>query len=196
MLWLLRPVIQNLHQCYDLDTELDLHRIMSGFHGASATGVACQQGAFTLPDTWFRPPLGTDLCSNCWDQIPRTCHVFNRIIPLNTPWYFLDFISLWQDLFCWYTCTTFWHHNLDFNLRPHFENKKELLFQIYFITSNHYHKWWDGGISSDSSRMWPSHIWIKNWLPPGEWGCICPIMTTPVLVFLVVNDLEQSKTCF
>ena len=27
---------------YDLDTELDLHWIMSGVHGAFATGVACQ----------------------------------------------------------------------------------------------------------------------------------------------------------
>ena len=39
----------------DLYTELDLHRIMSGFHGAFATGVASQQGTLTLPDTWFRP---------------------------------------------------------------------------------------------------------------------------------------------
>ena len=31
--------------------------IMGGFHGAFATGVACQQGTLTLPDTWFRPPL-------------------------------------------------------------------------------------------------------------------------------------------
>ena len=31
--------------------------IMSGFHDALATGVACQQGTLTLPDTWFRPPL-------------------------------------------------------------------------------------------------------------------------------------------
>ena len=31
--------------------------IMSGFHGAFATGVACQQGTLTLRDTWFRPPL-------------------------------------------------------------------------------------------------------------------------------------------
>ena len=30
---------------------------MSGFHGAFATGVACQQGTLTLLDTWFRPPL-------------------------------------------------------------------------------------------------------------------------------------------
>ena len=32
--------------------------IMSGFHGAFATGVACQQGTLTTPDTWFRPLLG------------------------------------------------------------------------------------------------------------------------------------------
>ena len=31
--------------------------IMSCFHGAFATGVECQQGTLTLPDTWFRPPL-------------------------------------------------------------------------------------------------------------------------------------------
>ena len=31
--------------------------IMSGFHGAFATGVACKQGTLTLPDTWFRPPF-------------------------------------------------------------------------------------------------------------------------------------------
>ena len=31
--------------------------IMSGFHWAFATGVACQQGTLTHPDTWFRPAL-------------------------------------------------------------------------------------------------------------------------------------------
>ena len=30
---------------------------LRGFHRAFATGVACQQGALTLPDTWFRPPF-------------------------------------------------------------------------------------------------------------------------------------------
>ena len=30
---------------------------MSGFHGAFAAGVACQQGTLILPDTWFRPPF-------------------------------------------------------------------------------------------------------------------------------------------
>ena len=55
VLWLLRPVSPNLHRLNDLPmltfTEL------RGFHGAFATGVACQQGALTLPDTWFRPPF-------------------------------------------------------------------------------------------------------------------------------------------
>ena len=51
------PTDQTFHQFYDLYTELDLHRIMSGFHGAFATGVASQQGTLTLPDAWFRPPF-------------------------------------------------------------------------------------------------------------------------------------------
>ena len=63
------PTNKTVHQFYDLDTELDLHQIMSVFHGAFATGVACQQETLTLPDTWFCPPFGTCLCSNCWDQI-------------------------------------------------------------------------------------------------------------------------------
>ena len=99
--------------------------IMSDFHGAFATGVACQQGTLTLPDTWFRPHCGTCLCSNCWDQIPRTCHVFTRLFTSNTPWYFLDFACkgvyvrrlgwilslffLFQNSFCFsfkYACST------------------------------------------------------------------------------------------
>ena len=55
------PIDKTFHQFHDLDTELDLHRIMSGFHGAFATIVSCQQ--FTLPDTWFRHLFGTYLCS-------------------------------------------------------------------------------------------------------------------------------------
>ena len=51
------PTDQTFHQFHDLYTELDFHRIMSGFHGAFATGVASQQGTLTLPDTWFRPPF-------------------------------------------------------------------------------------------------------------------------------------------
>ena len=48
---------QTFHLFHDLYTELELHRIMSGFHGAFATGVASQQGTLTPPDTWFRPPF-------------------------------------------------------------------------------------------------------------------------------------------
>ena len=51
------PTDQTFHQLNDLHTEFDLHRIMSGFHGSFATGVACQQGTLTLPFTWFRPHL-------------------------------------------------------------------------------------------------------------------------------------------
>ena len=51
------PTNQTFHQLHDLYTEHDLHRIMRGFHGAFATGVASQQGTLTLPDTWFRPPF-------------------------------------------------------------------------------------------------------------------------------------------
>ena len=51
------PTDRTFHQFNDLYTELYLHRIMSGFHGAFATGVASQQGTLTLPDTWFRPPF-------------------------------------------------------------------------------------------------------------------------------------------
>ena len=35
------PTDQTFHQFQDFGTELDIHRIMSGFHGAFATGVAC-----------------------------------------------------------------------------------------------------------------------------------------------------------
>ena len=39
------------------NTELDLHQITSRFYGAIATGMACQQGTLTHPDTWFLPPV-------------------------------------------------------------------------------------------------------------------------------------------
>ena len=49
---------QNFQQFHDRETKLDLHRIKSGFNGAFATDVECQQGTLTLADTWFRPPFG------------------------------------------------------------------------------------------------------------------------------------------
>ena len=50
-----------------LCTELDLYRILSGFHRTFATGVACRQGTLTPLDTWSCP-FGTCICSTCWDQ--------------------------------------------------------------------------------------------------------------------------------
>ena len=49
--------LPDVHQFYDLNNDLDINRITTGFHGSFVTDVACQQGALTLPDTWFRPPL-------------------------------------------------------------------------------------------------------------------------------------------
>ena len=47
----------------DIITESDISPNI-GFHRASATGVACQQGTLTRPDTWSRP-FGTCICSTC-----------------------------------------------------------------------------------------------------------------------------------
>ena len=55
--------LTDLRQFHDLDTELDLHRIMGGFHGAFATSVVCQQGTLTLLDTWFRPIFWGPACA-------------------------------------------------------------------------------------------------------------------------------------
>ena len=112
------PTNQTFHQFHDLDTDLDLHRITSGFYGAFATVVACLQGTLTLPDNWFHLAFGTCLCSNCWDQFSRTCQVFSRLVTLNTPRYFLDFAFDQTDtmhsaiLFClYYMFFTFrWKH--------------------------------------------------------------------------------------
>ena len=46
------------------------------------------------------PHFDSCLCSNCWDQIPRTCHVVTWRFNSKTPWYFLDFV-----FFCHYPCT-------------------------------------------------------------------------------------------
>ena len=87
--------------------------IMSGFHGAFATDMACQQGTLTLPDTWFRPPLWVCLCSNCWDQIPRTCHVFTRLFTSNVPCYFLDFVIKIKIKHCLFWIWITLHGNLN-----------------------------------------------------------------------------------
>ena len=55
------PTDQTFHQFHDLYTELDLHRIMSGFHGAFATDVASQQGTLTPSGTPGSVPPFLDL---------------------------------------------------------------------------------------------------------------------------------------
>ena len=93
------PTDQTFHQFHDLYTELDLHRIMSGFHGAFATGVASQQGTLTLPDTWFRPPywdlLMLQLLRPNSSNLPCLYLTFHLEYPL-VPSRF----CLWQDLSC------------------------------------------------------------------------------------------------
>ena len=92
------PTNQTFHQFHDLYTELDLHRIMSGFHGAFATGVASQQGTLTLPDTWFRPPfwdlLMLQLLRPNSSNLPCLCSTFHLEYPL-----VLSRFYLWQMKF-------------------------------------------------------------------------------------------------
>ena len=85
------PTIQTFHQFHDLNTELDLHRlwVVSMEHLQRVRHASRERLPFRTPGSI--PHCGTCLCSNCWDQIPRTCHVFTRLFTSNTPWYFLDF---------------------------------------------------------------------------------------------------------
>ena len=71
--------------------------IMSGLHGAFATGVACQQGTLTLPDTWFRPPFWDLLMLQLLRPILRTCHVFTRLFTSNTLLVLSRFCSLYRN---------------------------------------------------------------------------------------------------
>ena len=93
------PTNQTFHQFHDLYTELDLHRIMSGFHGAFATGVASQQGTLTLPDTWFRPPFWDLLMLQLLRPNSSNLPCLYSTFHLEYPWYFLDFTSKRCDIF-------------------------------------------------------------------------------------------------
>ena len=88
---------QTFHQYHDLNTELDLHRlwVVSMEHLQRVWHASREHLPFRTPGSV--PNCGTCLCSNCWDQIPRICHVFTRLFTSNTPWYFLDF-ALWLGL--------------------------------------------------------------------------------------------------
>ena len=99
------PTNQTFHQYHDLYTELDLHRIMSGFHGAFATGVASQQGTLTLPDTWFRPPfwdlLMLQLLRPNSSNLPCLYSTFHLEYPLVLSRFYLRPNSAYTDPFWW-----------------------------------------------------------------------------------------------
>ena len=82
---------QTFHQFHDIDTELDLNRlwVVSSEHLQRVWHASRERLPFRTPGSI--PHCWTCLCSNCWDQIPRTCHVFTRTFTSNTPWFFLDF---------------------------------------------------------------------------------------------------------
>ena len=73
------PTNQTFHQFHDLVTDFDLHRITSGFHGAFATGVACQQGTRTTLDTWFRPLCWGLHVLRLLKPVSPTLHRFNDL---------------------------------------------------------------------------------------------------------------------
>ena len=85
MLWLLRLVFPNLHRFYDIDTKLDLYRLrmVSMEHLRRVWHASRERLPFRTPGSV--PLFGICLCSNCWDQIPRTCHVFTRLFTSNIP---------------------------------------------------------------------------------------------------------------
>ena len=74
------------------------HRIMSGFHGAFATGVASQQGTLTLPDTWFRPPfwdlLMLQLLRPNSSNLPGLYSTFHLEYPLVLSWFYFEIKEL------------------------------------------------------------------------------------------------------
>ena len=82
------PTDQTFHQFHDLDAEFDLHRVLRGFHGAFAMGVACQQGTLTLADTWFRLPILGLACAPIVEtrflELAMSLLDFSLRIPLGT----------------------------------------------------------------------------------------------------------------
>ena len=110
VLRLLRPV-SRLYIDFDLPkltfTEL------RGFHGAFATGVACQQGALTLPDTWFRPPfwdlLMLQLLRPNSSNLPCLCSTFHLGCPLVLSRFCFESASRCEDIYldsCRTSCVT------------------------------------------------------------------------------------------
>ena len=76
--WL--PNRSDFTSIYNIDTELDLCRIIRGFHGAFATGVAWQQGTLTLPDTWIRAFLRLAYALIVESSFPKFADIFLTFI--------------------------------------------------------------------------------------------------------------------
>ena len=76
------PTNLTFHQFLDIDTELDLHRlwVVSMEHLQRVWHASWERLPFWTPNSV--PHCGTCLCSNCWDQIPRSCHVFTWLFTL------------------------------------------------------------------------------------------------------------------
>ena len=75
----------------DLITELNLHKIMRGFHRTFATGVACRQGSLTPPDTWSRPIIDWHMFYLLRPIFFPNLSLFSGPCTLNIPHYILPF---------------------------------------------------------------------------------------------------------
>ena len=62
-----------------------------GFNRIYATGVACQQGTLTPPDTWSRPLWDLHMFYLLRPTLFRTCRYFTGLCSSNIPRYFLNF---------------------------------------------------------------------------------------------------------
>ena len=73
---------------------------LRGFHGAFATGVASQQGALTLPDTWFRPSfwdlLMLQLLRPNSSNLPCLYSTFHLEYPLVLSRFYLGHINMYD----------------------------------------------------------------------------------------------------
>ena len=79
---------KTFHQFDDLDTELDLYPIMSGFHAAFATSVACQQGMLNPSGHLVSSPFFRLACAPVVEtrfrELAMSLLDFSPCIPLGT----------------------------------------------------------------------------------------------------------------
>ena len=67
-------IVHIFQQCHDLDTDLVLYQIESGYNGAFTTYVVCQQGMLNLLEPW-------ETCCYYWDKLSQTCRDFPDFSP-------------------------------------------------------------------------------------------------------------------